>query len=517
MLCASRVVDMNIINNECEQQSANEKKDDDEEEEENDTIIEEDWSHHLRPSSPTIKEEKKTKNQTTNDDGDVLTQKQQQQQQQQPRFSYYDTISFPLSSTSTDTDTHYSQQQQQQPLITMKLRCMDSLTPIDMINLSTGKSDETGNRIWMGSLLFIECMVRPLQQYCTSSSSLSQNPSSSSSATTMMMEETQKQLFNLRKKLFDRRQILELGTGTGASLISIGLVGMNKNNNNNNNNNSSNKNQDIRPTKMTFTDNDMNVLSLCKINCEINLRKKNSTTTTNSNSDKSINNNTDDSNDYNNNDNDYYSVCRLDWGGSRMQHQKEGELLRGSQDTIIATDVIYDLSAINILFETAYYLLKDNNNNDHHDGKCSSREDNYDDDDDDQGSIEGRYKKRDNDEGGYFVLSHVPRAAIDCEPNQIRQELEKCILKAARKYNFTPIGNSNADFNLLINENDHAIRPNTLMNIYSDSNSGRINGNNNSNHSSNGKSSSQDIISSTEYDYEELHAVGASIMIFVKN
>jgi hypothetical protein len=456
---------MNIINGECEQQSANEEKDD----EKNETIIEEDWSHHLWSSSPSIKEEKK-KNQTND---------------QQPRFSYYDTISFPLSSTYI-TDTHHSQQQQ--PLITMKLRCMDALTPMDMINLSTGKSDETGNRIWMGSLLFIECMVRPLQ--C-----LSQIPLLSLSSP--MIEETQqqqaqqqaqqlaqKQLSDLRKRLFGEKQILELGTGTGASLISIGLVGMNNDNNNNN--------DDIlvRPTKMTFTDNDMNVLSLCKINCEINLGKKNNTATN-------------------------YTVCRLDWGGYRSTQHQEGELLRGSQDTIIATDVIYDLSAINILFETAHYLLKDNTND--HDGTCS-REDNN--DDDDQESIEGTYsdEKGDNNGGGYFVLSHVPRASIDCKPNQIRQELEKCILEAGRKYNFRPISNSNADFNLLINENDYAIRPNTLMNIYN--NSSNINGSNNNNSSnsssSNDKSSNQKIISSTEYDYEELHSVGASIMIFVQ-
>jgi len=63
----------------------------------------------------------------------------------------------------------------------------------------------------------------------------------------------------------------------------------------------------------------------------------------------------------------------------------------------VATDVIYDVAAIPVLFAAAEGLLK---------------------------------------ERGLFVLVHVPRASIECELSQIRDSLEEIIASEARKNGF---------------------------------------------------------------------------------
>ena len=74
-------------------------------------------------------------------------------QYQKTWFEYYDTLAFPLSPTTSNTTTSTS---------TMVLRCMDSLAPLDMIDLSNGRCDATSNRVWMGAVFFMECMVQQL-------------------------------------------------------------------------------------------------------------------------------------------------------------------------------------------------------------------------------------------------------------------------------------------------------------------------------------------------------------------
>jgi hypothetical protein len=349
------------------------------------------------------------------------------------RFSYYDKITFPLSTTAHTNGTSTKTI----PPLTMELCCMGSLTPLDMLDLSNGECDATGNRIWMGALLFIECMVRPLPPMNACRKSESSN------------SENEKDLLNcskiqalgkLRTMLFRNKQLIELGAGTGASLISVGIAGT--------------KDSSIRPSRLTLTDNDTNVLSLCKMNCVANLKKDIK-----------------------------YKVCRLEWGLQQMlflaqKHcestctdesdyfcMNDASYQTESQDTVIATDVIYDLSALKVLFETASHLVKN---------------------------------------GGHFVLSHVPRASIDCESNTIREALERRILEEASKHAFLPlskqantIDNGASSLNILglLGDDDYAIRPSDLTGIWGE-----------------GKK----IMASAECDYEEMDSVGASIMIFVK-
>jgi len=278
-----------------------------------------------------------------------------------------------------------------------------SLTPLDMVDLSWGRSDATGNRIWMGALLFVECMARPLHHR-------------------LRMPSFSSQLLDLRRKLFDGKRVLELGAGTGAALLSIGLAGTVADRENCD----SDCVDKIKPSAMTFTDGDATVLELLELNCEANLRDKFP------------------DEDWN------YIVRRLEWGSA----SGDNEDLAGSQDTVLATDVIYDISAIPILFETAASLLKPG-------GGCDGR----------------------------FVLSHVPRADIDCDrPSQINEALETLILEEAAKNGFELDSGPGS----LIDENDYAIRPGTLMKIFGDA------------------------PMTDDYDYEEFETAGASVMIFAK-
>ena len=86
-------------------------------------------------------------------------------------FSYYDAVFVPLSANASGRKSMKSLPEEAQPLDqphsqqqphVMEVRCMESLTPLDMLDLSNGLSDATGNRIWMGAVLFMECMVREL-------------------------------------------------------------------------------------------------------------------------------------------------------------------------------------------------------------------------------------------------------------------------------------------------------------------------------------------------------------------
>eukprot|EP00532_Pseudo-nitzschia_australis_P020039 CAMPEP_0168304484 /NCGR_PEP_ID=MMETSP0142_2-20121227/46871_1 /TAXON_ID=44445 /ORGANISM="Pseudo-nitzschia australis, Strain 10249 10 AB" /LENGTH=141 /DNA_ID=CAMNT_0008255709 /DNA_START=112 /DNA_END=533 /DNA_ORIENTATION=- len=111
-----------------------------------DAATEEDWSHHLQGTVAGKDEDEHHK------------------------FSYYDTVVFPLSLPLSGARMEHQQQQQQ---LCMKLRCVNRLTPLDMLDLSNGAGDATGNRVWMGAVFFLECMVRPLPLCARSRSRLS--------------------------------------------------------------------------------------------------------------------------------------------------------------------------------------------------------------------------------------------------------------------------------------------------------------------------------------------------------
>lgn len=334
-------------------------------------------------------------------------------------FEYYGTNIFLLSALEFE-ETTSTTVQQHRPL-QMKLQCVESLTPLDMLDLSNGTGDATGNRIWMGALFFIECFVRPLPR-------LSTNNETFHSKIRAMSE--------LRSALFFNKKICELGAGTGASLIAIGLAGT--------------VCEHVKPKSIMLTDNDPVVLSLCEKNC-----------ITNFNDDVEVK----------------FQVCALDWGKDNLEKimresdddddngRRRKQIYASSQDTVVATDVIYDLSALQPLFETASILVKT---------------------------------------GGSFVLSHVPRACIECDWKDIRDALEHEILNEAAKHNFALMTSSSTacgnDDNLhssileVVGKDDYAIRPVALMDLWG--------------------GDAKMLSSSKDCDFLELDSVGASIIIF---
>ena len=133
-------------------------------------------------------------------------------------------------------------------------------------------------------------------------------------------------------------------------------------------------------------------------------------------------------------------------------------------DRIIATDVVYDLGAIKPLIETSsLYLKKD----------------------------------------GYFVLSHIPRASIDCKlgSSSIRDEIESFIVQEANRHGFVHVDfgfvdngyreRYNVDYDDATGK-DFCIRPSHLMKLQ------------------------RDIITSDEVDFSDMESIGAGVMLFQK-
>ncbi len=431
----------------------------------NPSITEEDWSQYI-----------------ANGDVESTTNPWNSENRQDHSFSYYDTVLVPLSaksgtSSASNADIRKESEPQSHSVV-MEIRCMKSLTPLDMLDLSNGLSDATGNRIWMGAVFFLECMVRQIFFQAK------ENAATKLAVQCFQEEQQKRELLKLRAKLFHKKRVLELGSGTGAALIAIGLAGAW---NEESSSSFEEKDQDetfteskVQPASLIFTDNDANVLSLCKMNCDQNLLK----IPENSRVD--------------------YSVGKLDWGHF-YNHRKankdpdpvdlqqpfflDSDVLRGTLDTVVATDVIYDVASIPLLMATAEGLLR---------------------------------------EGGFFVLAHVPRASIDCELSMIRESLEELILQEAKTFGFgIDICNSENDSNsckLLfggggVNDETSRItrasilRPSRIAQIWTK----EKNDYQNDDSQNLEKNRHKPVLSvSSDYDYDELESCGASIMIFVK-
>jgi SAM-dependent methyltransferase len=292
-------------------------------------------------------------------------------------FSQHASLKIPLSST-----------------VEMDIACIEHLTPIDMMNLSYGTSDSTGNRVWMGAFAFMEVFARPLPSYHGEEES--------------EVSKTAKELKMLRYKLFHSANILELGSGTGVSGISLMLAHQ-----------SDEQELSYIPSRITFTDNDYHVLDLCKRNCDNNI----------GGSDESK----------------VYSTLYLEWG-KHIDFQE-------AFNTVIATDVIYNLEALEPLIQSAHALLLP---------------------------------------GGYFILSHIPRASISSKL-ALNVALEHEILSCASKYKLESIFRGNVSEYKYICKNDYALRIDILQNIVTPNKRFGI------------------------YDWSSIQSVGAAIFIFKKS
>lgn len=247
---------------------------------------------------------------------------------------------------------------------TMSLYCIESLTPLDMMHLSEGKSDMTGSKIWMAAHLFLAAFsVHPVQFIPLPRSEL-EFRRKHASLCDFTVEDMDKFIVDLRLKAFRNKNVIELGCGTGISGISLML-----------------QPKCCRPSFLTFTDMNLATLELCRKNCTLNIEE----TLEGSEEDEATLN--------------VYGITPLSWTSTDLSFDDNPLLLSKSYDTVIATDVLYDLSTLEPLLHTAFYLLKS---------------------------------------GGFFILSHVPRSNVESDAAVIGRssDLEKIIVQEAEKIGF---------------------------------------------------------------------------------
>uniref|UniRef100_A0A7S2PGQ6 Methyltransferase domain-containing protein n=2 Tax=Leptocylindrus danicus TaxID=163516 RepID=A0A7S2PGQ6_9STRA len=226
-----------------------------------------------------------------------------------------------------------------------------------MMGLANGNFDATGNRVWLGAYLFLHFFGR--RDTCmhlhqpTSELITSVEKEESLSPSQMDMSN---QISKLRQLLFRNRTVVELGCGTGVSGLSLL------------------KSQHDCPKSLHLTDCDETSIDLCRKNCEENVSYDGSSC---------------------------INLCtfellkwRIDYGDTSTC-----ECAGNVYDTVIATDVLYDLASLKPLMHTASALLE---------------------------------------ASGYFVLSHVPRACIEGNDSGVSSSklLEECICKKARSSGF---------------------------------------------------------------------------------
>ena len=230
---------------------------------------------------------------------------------------------------------------------TLTIHCLSELTPVDMLDMSYGRADPTGCCVWLGAFLFIEMFAREF-------SDTDQN-------------EMQKYWKVIREALFPPHcQVIELGSGTGMSSLSLILMSE-RSNEEDTDDFTDEKSIYKGPSLLVQTDNNDDALELCRINRDANRDK--------------INRNCD------------VHVEKLEWGKDTTTMLDRASLPT-TYHTVLATDVLYDLSSLVPLLTSAFELLK---------------------------------------EDGYFILSHVPRAYIDEDENDSETTLETIIIKEAFK------------------------------------------------------------------------------------
>jgi ribosomal protein L11 methylase PrmA len=200
--------------------------------------------------------------------------------------------------------------------VSIFIECVEALTPVDMMSLSSGTNDATGFRVWTGAVLLIASLDTLVED-------------------------------------FKGKRVLELGCGTGIGGIALMLS------------------QHATPAFLCFSDADQNALKLCRRNCELNgLEEVDERLLQNlcSFTKKS------------------FSIMQLTWGTTIPS-----TIPARSMDTVVATDILYDIEMLSSILQTTMACLKP---------------------------------------GGSFVLSHIPRASCP-EHHQPDENLESFIVQQA--------------------------------------------------------------------------------------
>ena len=205
------------------------------------------------------------------------------------------------------------------------ISCVEALTPIDMIDLGYGIHDATCHCVWTGAFLFVAAVsggdrhnvLHPYIFHRDKNDNDKIDIFSDSKATTSAGNTEHRPI-----------HVLELGCGTGIGSIGIWMAFHDSNDTN------------ITPVHITMTDADPEALKLCQTNCELNHIPSYS-----------------------------YDIDTLFWGEEIASTSRVA--LHLPYDVVFATDVLYDITLLLPLLQTAYNCL------------CQR---------------------------GYFILAHVPRA-----------------------------------------------------------------------------------------------------------
>lgn len=196
----------------------------------------------------------------------------------------------------SDNDNDNNGGTEQGPTTTLlQLECVEGLTPLDMVGLSSGSHDATGHCAWLGAYFLVELLG-------------GKNPSS-----------------KLPSDVFAGCRVLELGCGTGIAGLALLLS------------------KRCRPSHVCFTDADPDVLHLCQRNCQLNFPSPSSAGTVGVNNEGSFESSS-----------DVWSVASLVWGQIPLREEVSA---RGPFDTVLATDVVYNLGVLPALLSTASSCL----------------------------------------------------------------------------------------------------------------------------------------------------------------
>lgn len=188
----------------------------------------------------------------------------------------------------------------------MRIYCVESLTPLDMVQLGDGVHDATGHCVWTACFLWLAALPTILHQdgWRNTVDDTTSSPSSSCSSSSNTF------------------RAVELGSGTGLGGLAL----------------SHHLSRLRRCCHVTLTDADPAALDLCRRNVELNR---------------------------NDDDDDVVTAVRpltwttIDHDDTTSSSSPLPDDLIGTADTVLAADVIYDIRQVPAIAQTAAALLRD--------------------------------------------------------------------------------------------------------------------------------------------------------------
>lgn len=362
-------------------------------------------------------------------------------------FAQHDRHRVYLSSSSSSTN----QNENHQTPPFFELACVESLTPLDMMTLSSGLYDTTGHCAWMGAYLLVACLGNDhdMKEDDDDEDDTNQNDEPATRQREAIKDNTNTDHFHdatsricplqapvllgqsFLRTLFYHRHIIELGCGTGIGGIAVLISSLllekqqqgqpqacHRKSNHNHNDASSHD-----ETWLCFTDADPNALTLCDQNCQLNQLTKRQRTRILSRQRPQQRHQQQLSQETNGQrpddlpdpavkqDNDScscpattedrggccsYDIEPLTWTIGRDDNDPPFPPgCQGTFDTVLATDVLYDIGILPALFGTASRCLKQPQPQ--------------------GGDLSTSSSAQLISHPLYFVLSHVPRACFSTE------------------------------------------------------------------------------------------------------